>query len=290
MYGENAISRTGYDYGNGNTSNCNIDTHTFIHEMGHVFGLEDYYDYSETQYSPAGDLTMQDANVGGHDPFSVMALGWADPYIPSNSCTITIGNFQSTHDVILISPEFNRFNSPFDEYILVELYSANGLNAFDSNYSYFGPAQYKLPKAFGIRIWHVDARLLYVANRNIKNGKLVNMTIDQITSNPDYDSYYGVTMAFSNTYAGNAHETCLGDGYYDYNILQLIRNDALKSHHSQDTFSANDLFLAGSHFTMSQYSRQFVNGSRLNSGATLDWEISIKTCTSSQATIELTRK
>ena len=33
-------------YGSGDTNHCNLDTHTFIHEMGHMLGLEDYYDYS----------------------------------------------------------------------------------------------------------------------------------------------------------------------------------------------------------------------------------------------------
>ena len=58
MYGGNtAYVRTGNNYYYGETSHCSIDTHTYIHEMGHCFGLDDYYDYSG-QYDPAGALTM----------------------------------------------------------------------------------------------------------------------------------------------------------------------------------------------------------------------------------------
>ena len=85
MYGDNAYEHTGFGYGGGDTTYVEIDTHTFIHEVGHVFGLDDYYDYSG-QYVPAGGYSMQDYNVGAHDPYSVMALGWADPFIPTSSC------------------------------------------------------------------------------------------------------------------------------------------------------------------------------------------------------------
>ena len=60
MYGSNtASSHTGYSYYYGDTANCTIDAHTYIHEMGHVFGLEDYYDYAGAT-SPAGAYSMQD--------------------------------------------------------------------------------------------------------------------------------------------------------------------------------------------------------------------------------------
>ena len=50
-------TRTGKtNYGGGDTSHCNIDAHTYTHEMGHMFGLEDYYDYSG-QFQPAGGFS-----------------------------------------------------------------------------------------------------------------------------------------------------------------------------------------------------------------------------------------
>jgi len=152
-----SLLRTGTNYGSGDTSHCSVDAHTYIHEMGHVFGLEDYYDYSG-QYTPAGGFSMQDYNVGGHDPFSVMALGWASPYIPMESCSITINDFQSSHDLILLTPSWNSYDSPFDEYLLLELYTPTGLNEFDSDYSYTGNYP-QGPSVSGLRLWHVDAHL-----------------------------------------------------------------------------------------------------------------------------------
>ena len=56
------------DYGYGK-----VDAHTYIHEMGHMLGLPDYYDYS-FKSSPTGMYDMQDNNVGDHNPFSKMHL------------------------------------------------------------------------------------------------------------------------------------------------------------------------------------------------------------------------
>ena len=131
-----AYTRTGKksSYGGGNCSHCTVDAHTFIHEMGHVFGAEDYYDYS-SQFCPAGGFSMQDMNVGGHDPYSVLAYGWSDPYIPTESCELTLHPFQSSKELILLTPQWNAYDSPFDEYLLLELYTPTGLNKFDSDYS-----------------------------------------------------------------------------------------------------------------------------------------------------------
>ena len=65
------------------------------------------YDYGWNSYTFAGAFSMQDHNVGGHDPFSMMALGWVDPYVPTESSTITLQPFESSGDVILLSPNFS---------------------------------------------------------------------------------------------------------------------------------------------------------------------------------------
>ena len=126
MYGKNkAASRTGKDkYADGDTSNnVNVDAHTYIHEMGHMFGLEDYYDYSSYGYAPAGGFSMQDHNVGGHDPFSVFALGWGKAYVPTTSAEINLKPFVSSGEMIILSPNWNAINSPFDEYLILEYYT-----------------------------------------------------------------------------------------------------------------------------------------------------------------------
>ena len=289
LYGSNIVtSRTGGWYSNGDTRYCNIDAHTFIHEMGHVFGLDDYYDYSN-QSSPVAGFSMQDNNVGGHDPFSTMAFGWSDPYIPTSSCEITINDFQSSHDLILLSPNWNSYNSPFDEYLLLELYTPTGLNKFDCVHQYDG--KYPLgPDSVGIRLWHVDARLFTTSR------KFIN----------DVNSSYSFNTAFNNTYL-NVSE--LEDGgrdsfaydiskkidYQRFNLLHLIRSDTNKKYLSKAELSEADLFTENSSFDMTTYSSQFYkNNGKLNSGLSLGWSFEIKNITNVSgdiysATIKLTK-
>lgn len=264
MYNKDtALSKTGYPYGRGNNSHCYIDTHTYIHEMGHVFGLEDYYDYSY-QYNPAGGFSMQDYNVGSHDPYSAMSLGWVTPYIPLNTSTYTLKPFQSSGDVILLTPSWNSRDSVFDEYLLLELYTPTGLNEMDSKYAY-SSYDSKGPSETGIRVWHVDARLAYYASGSFR-GPIVGLT----NSN--------VTYAMSNSYYSSdsaAYVSCLGSAYYDYNLLQLIRNNTSATHKSNATISNNDLFKDGSSFSMGTFANQFVNYGKLNSKVSLGWNFSI---------------
>ena len=57
-----------------------------------------------------------------------MAFGWSDPYIPTETCEITINDFQSSHDLILLTP--NSFNS-----ISLFLLIFSGLHSIVYSYS-----------------------------------------------------------------------------------------------------------------------------------------------------------
>lgn len=276
LYGSNATSKTGHSYSRGYTEHgVTIDTHCFIHEMGHVFGLEDYYDYSQ-QYTPAGGFSMQDSNVGGHDPYSLMAYGWADPYIPDRSMTISLGDFQSTHDVILLAnhdvfnPDDNYKFSPFDEYLLIEYFTPTGLNEFDTTYTYLDnyPDGSSVP---GIRLWHVDARLT-------KNGSFTESSITTIPTD-------NVTHLMSNSYGEDS-----GSPYgVNYNLLQLIRNDTSITYRPYDNFNDGNIFKAGDSFNMSTFASQFVKGDKMNDGKALGWSFTIDSITEAGATITLTK-
>ena len=269
-----AKTRTGKtNYGAGETSHCTVDAHTFIHEMGHVFGLEDYYDYGTNGYSPAAGFSMQDNNVGAHDPYSVMALGWADPYIPTASEDIIIKPFQVNHDLILLTPEWNSFDSPFDEYLLLELYTPTGLNELDTTYSYQGSLG---PSATGLRLWHVDARL--VAVNDVKNDYPV-YSADNITCDVN-EGYYGVQHAFSNTYVtksgGDGYGSPLGADYYKYDMLHLIRNSTTETYKTSSFLSNASLFGNGASFSMSKFKAQFPNSGKLDSNVDLGWSFTVE--------------
>ncbi len=286
MYDQStAYSRAGTSYSYGDCSHANVDAHTFIHEFGHVLGLDDYYDYGSNSYSPAGGFSMQDYNVGGHDPFSVMAFGWADPYIPTDSCTITINAFQDSKDLILLSNGWNDYDSPFDEYLLLELYTPTGLNELDATYQYTSGYPNGASKT-GIRLWHIDARLLYA-------DSYYNVSINNIGSDTN-GSRYGVMQAFTNTYGDTNYGSPLGSSYDNYDLLRLVRNSKTAKIKTTNVLSNNDLFYEGDTFDLSTYSSQFPKSSKMNNGKALGFTFEVSDITTSggstSATITITKQ
>ena len=289
MYGTQvAYSRTGKTYHAGDTSHCTIDTHTYIHEMGHMFGLDDYYDYSSYSYLPAGAFSMQDHNVGGHDPFSSFALGWGKAYVPIESTVIDLKPFATDGEMIILSPSWNSYNSPFDEYLILEYFVDSGLNELDTHYRYmseYGKVYPTGSQDYGIRLWHVDARLLYTTTGEFSASK--------VTTNPIYPAG-GVALMMSNTYYdgteySEAYGSELGKNYANYNVLQLIRNNTSATYKPTDMFSSSSLFKAGDTFSMSKYQRQFVNAGQLNSKKELGFTFEINACNSTYASISITK-
>ena len=296
MYGkEFANSRAGTRYCAGDTSHCKIDTHTFIHEMGHMFGLEDYYDYSSYGYSPAGGFSMQDYNVGGHDPFSSFALGWGQAYIPTSDATIDLKPFATSGEMIILSPSWNSSNSAFDEYLILEYYTDQGLNDMDSTYMYmsqYGKAYPMGTKDYGIRVWHVDARLLYTAtgafsaskittNPDIMTGRVYLLTTNTYDDGDEYTAMYLSPLAQDPT------DPNYNKKYADYNLLQLIRNKTTATTKVKDLFKSSDLFKKGDTFSMDKYSKQFVNAGKLDSGLDLGFTFEVNACNNTYASISV---
>ena len=276
-----AMERTGTSpYGGGDCRYINIDAHTYIHEMGHVLGLDDYCD--KGGLFPAGGFSMQDYAMGGHDAYSVMALGWAEPYIPTSSNTITIHDFASSHDVILLAN--HEVNSTFDEYILIELFTPTGLNQLDCDHAYDG---YPIgPSKPGIRVWHVDARLTYV-----KNMTPLKITYSsELITNPDYpDTDYGIYSAMANSYS-TAYASVLGSNYYNYNLLQLIRNDEITTYRPDNWVGDSDLFYAGDTFSMQTYKNQFYKTGKMNNDQNLGWSFTVNSISNNQAEITIIKE
>ena len=284
MYGTNKASmRTGKSsYASGDTNHCSIDAHTYIHEMGHVFGLEDYYDYHTTKYNPAAGFSMQDSNVGAHDPFSKFSLGWGDAIVPQKTSTFTLKPIESSGQFVILTPNTDKSSiSAFDEYIIIELYTPTGLNQFDSNYKYMSNYP-QGPKVSGVRVWHVDARL-YGISKSSSSG-----FSGRLTTNPyDSSAVLGVTHATSNS--GGGDYGAMYAGSYSYNILQLIRNSTSASYTSKDDLKSSDLFKSGDTFSLSKYKSQFVNSAKLNSNKDLGWEVTFGTLSSEGISITVTK-
>lgn len=252
MYRRAGLKATTTQLGEENLSGrYGLDCRTTIHEFGHALGLYDVYDTNQLATIPTG-FNMQSNDDGAHDPYNVMALGWAKPYVFDSSDTtladeidITINDFQASGDVILLTSNWDDDKQIFDEYILLELYTPTGLNTYDAIRTGYADC-------VGIRIWHVNA------------------VVDSLTK--------------KHAYTNNSAET-------NFDLLHFIRNNAECAYHATDTLSQNNLFVTGDTFDMNTYKSQFYRADgKLDNGSDLGWSvevISINQNTSNNATAQI---
>ena len=105
--------------------NNKYDAHTFIHETGHMFGLNDYYDYSG-ESSPAGQIDMMDNNVIDHNVYSKYLLNWVEPYHVTGTLIFLYVLLKVVATSFLINDDWN--GHAYDNYLLIEYYTPTGLN------------------------------------------------------------------------------------------------------------------------------------------------------------------
>lgn len=244
---------TGLDFmdeGSANNGSMTINTETFIHETGHLLALDDYYDYDSNAgcNEGLGGCAMMDWNIGDHDAYSKIMMGWTDATVVNETQTITIKSLQEKGDVILIPLNFD--NTYFCEYLLIDLYSAQGLNELRSEHGstvLYGGAEY------GVRIYHISS-----------------------SANNPYNNNYGSFTDCNNSDTANA-------------LIKLVEADGGDSKFTDSDGYAtvateSDLWKTGS--TLGSV---FENYTR-NNGDTVNFEISIDSVSAEQATITVTFK
>ena len=136
-----------------------INCETLIHETGHLFNLDDYYDYDEhDRYNNDGGYCfsdMMDANFGDHGPLSKILLDWVDPVVINKDGIYQLPNFQTTGTTFVIGTDRN-FSSIFSEYYLIDFYTFDGLNSLQ-NQAFFNTSK----NYAGVRVSLVNAALTY---------------------------------------------------------------------------------------------------------------------------------
>lgn len=152
-----------------------ISALTYIHETGHLFGLDDYYDYTaeDANRGGLGGADLMDDTVGDHNPFSKLLLDWIDPIVIPESVMITINAFEKTGDAIILDP---YFDSIFAEYLLLSYYTPTGLNATNNYWTTSGLAIYHVNAVLPVDYEELDEYSYYFQNNNSSSkDKLISI-------------------------------------------------------------------------------------------------------------------
>lgn len=235
-----------------------IGTRVITHEFGHVIGLPDYYDTSYTKdnsdkYMDAlGTWDMQSYNCLDWNSFSKFSSGYMNPKVirgDQGYINVTLRPATSSGDCLIIPARNQDYNgTPFDEYLIVDLYTPTGLNEYDAG-KISSTYNCDLSQA-GVRIYHVDAM-----ENNTGGLKLDN----------DWNE----------------------DGIYNLLLLQkggtpTFMNKAETRH----TLNDDDFWKANDTFTMRDYASFFHNGT-FHNGLDLGYKIEVQSCSSTSATLKI---
>ena len=136
----------------------NNNPRTLIHETGHMFGLEDYYDYDTNKGYNKGSLggfDIMDCTIGQHNSFSKISLGWIDKVLlvkldENESIDITINDISSSGNVIMVCDEYDANKGMYQSYFLFELIDVQS----PLLYKEFTNLTYD-----GVRVYRVNAEL-----------------------------------------------------------------------------------------------------------------------------------
>ena len=240
------------------------DTHTYIHEVGHLFGLDDYYNTEGGLYGPTGRADMMDYSIGDHTGYSKMLLNWTRPYVVTDSAEITIRPFYNSGDLILIKDGWN--GTAMDEYLLLEFYSPNGLNAHDSRPTHSEP---RLMQKIGIKVYHVDSRLAFWAagNQTRPLGYVEDGGYSKDTSR-----------------VGIAHTNSLEKTYNDFLLYHLLESSGENTFLNGDSASNDTLFTKGDTFGITTFKNFAFNG-----GSALGYTFTISNLSNTYATININK-
>ena len=277
-----------YDFMFEGYGSSKLDAHTFIHESGHLMGLDDYYDYGDDNgnaSSPMGSVDMMDANVIDHNAFSKFTLGWVEPYVvtgTSGTLTLTLAPSatEGSHNCVIFPTAQGWNGSAFDEYIMMEYYTPTGLNQKDSQAGGYPGNSVQGFTENGVRVYHVDARLItqVYSNGNWNNGSVTSTIVTNATT--------ATIVAASNT----AEYSTINSSF---KLLTAIdhkgRKFSTNFSSSQTPFVADNdtLFQNGDVFSFSAFASQFPL-STMNNGTAFGYRVAFSNLSASGVTLTVT--
>ena len=290
----------------------NIDTHTLVHETGHAMGLNDYYSYDSGDESscPIGGVDMMDFNIGDHNAYSKMVLGWANPLVIDGSLdsfSMTLHSFADTGEFILLrDTKTDPWNGmPYDEYLILQYYTSTSLNEKDSTGypEWVGKAGWGgTYKTYGLQVFHVDSRIYSLSGtydpETMKaisfSRDYVDTIFDEETINEEKHTFIEPsTIAASNTKSKSRNVSTgdLGSSNRQISIIPANKNAKfMTSNYYSSVGLTNNLFGKGSDygsstFSMSDYAASFTNDGSFDDGSTLDYSFAVTANDASSCTL-----
>ena len=249
------------------------------HEIGHMFGAPDLYciDTVEpyTNHNPLGfDLHVNE--MGDLNSWTKLSFGWIDPYVITpdvEKVTLRLRCSALYPDCILIPTSKGWNGSPFDEFMLVEVFAKAGNNKvhWDGQLTEF-TSQKDSARQGGVRILHIDQRMAYA------DGGWFDPSRDKFDRKSIVQIHSTNTMSIGIAVSDSPDK----DNAFYYNIHAMKRNGKdplfLKRENQRGYFDfcASDLFVSGSSFSMESHSSAFANAPYMNNHGTLDYAVTVE--------------
>lgn len=250
---------------------------TLHHEYAHGLGLIDYYDVGYSGINAVGAFDMQSGNYGDWNCYSKLSVGWIDPMVVEDLATgesveFTIGSSALHGDAIVIPAAGKTYDGPFGEYMMVDLFTDDGLNRYDVQRDGF-----ELGGAAGVRISHVSAQM--EVHTEVKSSVFLGMDETPVT-------YQVATPHYVNSHNPQ--------GKYHIEVIQAGGVNTFTNPEGEGkVLTLNDLFYAGDSFSMESHGAFFADG-RMDDGSDFGYIIEIVDIYEAEgetfATVRITRQ
>ncbi len=143
-----------YDDMNDGYSDTSISNpYTFIHEFGHILGVEDYYDTAYAS-SPLDGYDIMDSMIADHNAYTKFNLGWITSsrlVVTDTSVTVTLEAFSQSGDTLILANNWDPTLGVYQEYYILVYYTESELNSGMGG----------LFDEAGIVVYHVNASLFF---------------------------------------------------------------------------------------------------------------------------------
>lgn len=252
-------------------NNLLADSHTFIHETGHMMGLNDYYDTStDSNRSPAGALLMMDHNVFDQDPYSKYLLGWIDPKhirLDNFATTLTLEPFEDNGDALVIDLP-NNTGWVGEQYLILSYWTPTGLNEKDATNEYHywdviaSTSTTKNPYAGytkpGIQMYFVDSR--FVKNSFLSSNSSNQIATEEEINNATYNGKDYYVEVFNND---SSVESVIG-GVDDVQMQIIDAGNKYRNMYAPKTIGSNS-YVTPDQYVAADDSYLFHEGDRYDS-------------------------